>query len=222
MYECIHNKVDTYIRQRKNDLHERNLLLKTKLNKNIVEIENIDLKIKEIDDKVDVAMEIFSPRNHLSDFTKEEIHNLVEKKKNLIEINKEITVDIKNLSAEISQIDESLVELENIDNLIKEINKEKKELEEDNSETNSSDDENSKKETDSFSVITIIKETYTQELLDCIHKIELCNKIVDIDPIRTKLELEILKNTINNTISEMDKLVNEFITSDDIDVVTQD
>ena len=64
-------------------------------------------------------------------------------------------------------------DLENIDNLIKEINKEKKELEEDNSETNSSDDENSKKETDSFSVITIIKETYTQELLDCIHKIEL-------------------------------------------------
>ena len=71
-------KIENYILQKKETLADRRLLLNVKINKNEKKIQGINDKIKEIDAKVDMAMEFFSPRSDVGDFTKTEVAKLVE------------------------------------------------------------------------------------------------------------------------------------------------
>ena len=62
-------KIENYILQKKETLADRRLLLNVKINKNEKKIQGINDKIKEIDAKVDMAMEFFSPRSDVGNFT---------------------------------------------------------------------------------------------------------------------------------------------------------
>lgn len=52
-----------------------------------------------------------------------------------------------------------------------------------------------------------LHDSTVQNLTSLIHKTELCSKYVDIDSIRTKLELEIMKKTIRTTINDMREII---------------
>lgn len=47
-----------------------------------------------------------------------------------------------------------------------------------------------------------LHDTTVQNLTGMVHKIELCTRLVDLDPVRAKLELSIMSNTVKNTINE--------------------
>lgn len=52
-----------------------------------------------------------------------------------------------------------------------------------------------------------LHDSTVQNLTSLIHKTELCSKYVDIDHIRTKLELEIMKKTLRTTINDMREII---------------
>lgn len=52
-----------------------------------------------------------------------------------------------------------------------------------------------------------LHDTTVQNLTSLIYKTELCGKYVDVDNIRVKLELEIMKKTLRNTIQDMREII---------------
>lgn len=52
-----------------------------------------------------------------------------------------------------------------------------------------------------------LHDTTIQVLTNLVHKTELCMKVMDIDPIRARLELEIINNTIRYTINELRNII---------------
>lgn len=52
-----------------------------------------------------------------------------------------------------------------------------------------------------------LHDSTVQVLTNLVHKTELCSKIMDIDLIRAKLELEIINNTIRYTINDMRNII---------------
>lgn len=204
----MNNKVEIYLKQRKDNLRDKIILLNVKLNKNCIEIGKIDAKIKEIDEKVDVAMEVFSPHTQINDFTREEIHNLSEKKKQLIEINDEIIKEIEELNSEEQLIEDAISDLDKLNDKIRE------KLDNEESSENIVEEKEEKYKISGITILEMqemerqriardLHDSPVQVLTNCIHKAELCSRVIDLDPIRAKLELEILSNTIRETINEI-------------------
>lgn len=52
-----------------------------------------------------------------------------------------------------------------------------------------------------------LHDSTVQNLTNLVHKTELCMRIMDMDPIRAKLELEIINNTIRYTINDMRNII---------------
>lgn len=206
------NKAEIYLRQRKELLHDTVMLLNAKLNKNSIEIDQIDSKIREINKTVDVAMEVFSPHKTINEFTREEIHRLSEKKCEAIERNKELLDEIQKISQEEKQLE---IALEDMEELIRE----KKACEEDPMDTPGETErrEGKEKQATGLSGVDILEmqemerqriardlhDSPVQMLTNCIHKTELCSRVIDMDSVRAKLELEILENTIRSAINEI-------------------
>lgn len=199
-------KIEVYLKKKKEYLVEKNILLNVKLNKNNIESEKIDSKIKEINSNMDMALEVFSPHTKINDFTKEELHSLSIQKKNLIEENESIIEEITELTSELKELDEVINELDDI--LYEEIDDyENVNYENVNYEKLSGYEILEKQEIEKQRIARELHDSPIQVLTNCIHKVELCSKVIDIDPIRSKLELEILSNTIRSTINEMRTII---------------
>lgn len=199
-------KIEVYLKRKKEYLVEKNMLLNVKLNKNNIESEKIDSKIKEINSNMDIALEVFSPHTKINDFTKDELHSLSLQKKNLIEENESIIAQITNITSEIKELDEVISELDEL------ICIEDTDISEE--DDNEVDNKNlsgyeilEKQEIEKQRIARDLHDSPIQVLTNCIHKVELCSKVIDIDPIRSKLELEILSNTIRSTINEMRSII---------------
>ncbi|WP_167957627.1 sensor histidine kinase [Anaerosporobacter faecicola] len=52
-----------------------------------------------------------------------------------------------------------------------------------------------------------LHDTTVQNLTNLVHKTELCTKLVDLDPIRAKLELQTMIQTIKSTINDMRNII---------------
>lgn len=52
-----------------------------------------------------------------------------------------------------------------------------------------------------------LHDTTVQNLTSLIHKSELCLKLVDVDPIRTKLELQAMKNLLKESVGELRNII---------------
>ena len=204
-------KIEVYLRRRKEYLIERNILLNVKLNKNNIESEKIDSKIKEINNNMDMALEVFSPHTKINDFTKDELHSLSLQKKNLIEENENIIAEITKITSELKELDEVINEFDDLicdEELDEEhYDDESEEYEELDIKKLSGFEILEKQEIEKQRIARELHDSPIQVLTNCIHKVELCNKVIDIDPIRTKLELEILSNTIRSTINEMRSII---------------
>lgn len=185
-------------------LQEEYLEEKIQIDKSIANLE-IQLKeniefIKFLDESTDVCYESFSPRN-VNDKNKTQIQELKEKQKDILH---KMNVE-KNKQAEIIQ---KMDELSSVIKVAKSTSKknEKKEKTEIDSDiyrlTLLETQENERQR-----ISRELHDSTVQNLTSMIHKIELCSKLIDMDPIRCKLELTMMSRTLRDIINDTRQMI---------------
>ena len=176
-----------YLQQIKDSYFEQKHGLEKQLNLLEIQLkENIGM-IKMLEETNDSCYELFTPRN-VNSKNKAKINELMEEQKSINESIENLKNSIKEYSSKIEQLDQ-IVEEEN-----REI-----EIVQEYTETMSqqnivSDDE---------------KESSEDNLLDGIknvlNRVELCSRLIDIDPVRCRLELSSVMKILTDLIEEKDE-----------------
>lgn len=182
-------------------LQEEYLEEKIQIDKSIANLE-IQLKeniefIKFLDESTDVCYESFSPRN-VNDKNKTQIQELKENQKDILhKMNEE-----KNKQAEIIQ---KMDELSSVIKVAKSTSEKKEKTEIDSDiyrltllETQENERQRISRE---------LHDSTVQNLTSMIHKIELCSKLIDMDPIRCKLELTMMSRTLRDIINDTRQMI---------------
>lgn len=177
-------------------LEEKIQIDKTIANLEIQLKENIEF-IKFLDDSTDICYESFSPRN-VNAKNKAQIQELKEKQKDIIH----------QMDEEKSRQTEMIQKIDELSSVIK--------------VAKSTSEKNVKTELDSDIYRLTLLETQenerqrisrelhdstVQNLTSMIHKIELCSKLIDMDPIRCKLELTMMSRTLRDIINDTRQMI---------------
>ena len=198
------SKAEEYLLKRLEMLSDEKIILVTKVNKLNIEIEQIDAMIKQIAQDVDTAFEIFSPRQKKNDFAKHEIDKLLSHKEELKETVASLTESANELEEDIQAIREALgqpVEINDID------------IEDEYIESVYYEDTTygmkilEQQENERSRIARDLHDSVVQVLTNLVHKCEICSKIMDVDGIRAKLELEIMSRNLREAISEMRNVI---------------
>ena len=195
-------KAESYLYDRLEMLTDEKVLLITKLNKIQLEIEETESKIIAMEEDVDKAFEIFSPRPKKNDFAKLEIEKLEKRKDELKLLHEDFTAQCVEIEKDINIIREALGEEPEEGEEV--FVSEKKET---------SGDELygiqilESQEAERKRIARDLHDSIVQVLTNLVHKCEICMKIVDMDPIRAKLELEIMSKTLKDAIGEMRDII---------------
>ncbi len=190
------NKAEGYLRKRLDLLSDDKVILTTRNNEIDIEIKETENAISQLKKNVDESFEVFSPRSKRNDFVKSEIVTLEKKREELLDIQAKSREKIIILDEEINDIKDALKEEELLSN-------------------------NSNEENTEYSGINIVKEqeyerkriamelhdSAVQMLANLIHKCEICSKIIDVDIIRAKLELEVITKTLREVINELRNII---------------
>ena len=198
------SKAEEYLIKRLEMLSDEKLLLVTKINKLNIEIQEIDAMIKQISQDVDNAFEIFSPRQKKNDFAKQEIDKLLEKKEEHKILIEELSSKCKELEIDISQLKEALGQSDEEALMEEDCLSNEHLLFEDNSYGIKILEQ---QENDRSRIARDLHDSVVQVLTNLVHKCEICSKIIDVDAIRAKLELEIMSKNLRDTISEMRNII---------------
>ena len=189
--------VCTYLEKLQEEyLEEKIQIDKTIANLEIQLKENIEF-IKFLDESTDVCYESFSPRN-VNDKNKTQIQELKENQKDILhKMNEE-----KNKQAEIIQ---KMDELSSVIKVAKSTSEKKEKTEIDSDiyrltllETQENERQRISRE---------LHDSTVQNLTSMIHKIELCSKLIDMDPIRCKLELTMMSRTLRDIINDTRQMI---------------
>lgn len=176
----------SYLRSRLESVKSERETLCRKYNNNQLEIIEFDNRIKKLSDKIDMAYEIFSPKNSEISFTHKELKNFGTKKAVLIQENIDVHKQITSLEAEEKTISSSLAELQEVHNTG---DLAFTSLKEDYSPA--ADDADAK---------TIPEDRHIEKSLPdstVFDKVDFCVSIFDLDPRRVKVELANLLSSIN-------------------------
>ena len=198
------SKAEEYLLRRLEMLSDEKIILDTKINKTNIEIEQIDAMIKQIAQDVDTAFEIFSPRQKKNDFAKQEIDKLLAHKEELKETVANLSENASVLEEDIQAVREALgqpVELTN--NYIEEQYVEDIYYE----DTTYGMKILEQQENERSRIARDLHDSVVQVLTNLVHKCEICSKIIDVDSIRAKLELEIMSKNLREAISEMRSII---------------
>ena len=171
-------------------------------------IENLQVQLKEniefiklLEDSTDITYESFSPRdiNSKSKF----------KSKELKEKQKEILQEIDELRLKQDEVIHKIDELDNVIEIAKSSIIKKEDIE--------SDDEY---ESDAYRLKLLetqenerqrisreLHDSTVQNLTGIVHKTELCSKLIDIDPIRCRLELTMMSRTLRDIINDTRQMI---------------
>ena len=192
-------KVEKYLYKRIDSLSEEKVVLITKINKIAIEIEEVEQKMEEMSKDLDMAFEIFSPKPKKNDFNRNEIEKLGRRKEELINLRDEFVKQCMTVEEDIVEIRESLGE-EFDEDLIYDID-EKKE----NTVVGLKILDEQEMEKQEFA--TKLNESTYSVLNNLIYKCDMCLKIVDVDTVRAKLELEIISKSLRDMQDNIQNIV---------------
>lgn len=230
-------KAENYLSNRLSMLSDEKIIITTKINNLDIEIEEINEKIREISNDMDDTFEIFSPRVKKNDFIRDEIQKLKNNREELSRNKEKLCEQTKMVDEDIKIIKDALSEkllainseknsqIEDYSNSNSEI---QSESEEPDSNLNIS---NNIKQQDLNNVdkmytkntlgIHILKyqenerqriardlhDSTVQVLANLVHRCEICSKVMDVDNVRAKLEIEVIEKTLKDSISDMRNII---------------
>ena len=190
-------------------LHREYLEQKLGIDKSIANLqvklkENIEF-IKMLEESTDASYESFSPRE-VNPKARVQVKELQEKQKEIIEqideaktTQTEIVHKIDELSSIIKVAKSSIVKTDEIES------KEDNKVELDNNvyrltllETQENERQRISRE---------LHDSTVQNLTSMVHKTELCSKLIDMDPIRCKLELTMMSRTLRDIINDTRQMI---------------
>ena len=183
-------------------LEEKISIDKTIANLQVKLKENIEF-IKMLEESTDASYESFSPRE-VNPKARVQVKELQEKQKEIIQqIDEakitEIVQKIDELSSVIKVAKSSIVKADEIES------KENNKVELDNNvyrltllETQENERQRISRE---------LHDSTVQNLTSIVHKTELCSKLIDMDPIRCKLELTMMSRTLRDIINDTRQMI---------------
>lgn len=176
-----------YLQQIKDSYFEQKHALEKQLNLLEIQLKENTGMIKMLEETNDSCYELFTPRN-VNSKNKAKINELMEEQKSINESIENLKNSIKEYSSKIEQLDQ-IVEEEN-----REI-----EIVQEYTETMTQQNIVSEDE----------KESSEDNLLDSmkniLNRVELCSRLIDIDPVRCRLELSSVMKILTDLIEEKDE-----------------
>lgn len=176
-----------YLQQIKDSYFEQKHALEKQLNLLEIQLKENTGMIKMLEETNDSCYELFTPRN-VNSKNKAKINELMEEQKSINESIENLKNSIKEYSSKIEQLDQ-IVEEEN-----REI-----EIVQEYTETMTQQNIVSEDE----------KESSEDNLLDSmkniLNRLELCSQLIDIDPVRCRLELSSVMKILTDLIEEKDE-----------------
>ena len=176
-----------YLQQIKDSYFEQKHALEKQLNLLEIQLKENTGMIKMLEETNDSCYELFTPRN-VNSKNKAKINELMEEQKSINESIDNLKNSIKEYSSKIEQLDQ-IVEEEN------------REIEIVQEYTEAMTQQNIVSEDE--------KESSEDNLLDSIknilNRVELCSQLIDIDPVRCRLELSSVMKILTDLIEEKDE-----------------
>lgn len=176
-----------YLQQIKDSYFEQKHALEKQLNLLEIQLKENTGMIKMLEETNDSCYELFTPRN-VNSKNKAKINELMEEQKSINESIENLKNSIKEYSSKIEQLDQ-IVEEEN------------REIEIVQEYTEAMTQQNIVSEDE--------KESSEDNLLDSIknilNRVELCSQLIDIDPVRCRLELSSVMKILTDLIEEKDE-----------------
>lgn len=176
-----------YLQQIKNSYFEQKHALEKQLNLLEIQLKENTGMIKMLEETNDSCYELFTPRN-VNSKNKAKINELMEEQKSINESIENLKNSIKEYSSKIEQLDQ----------IVKEENREI-EIVQEYTETMTQQNIVSEDE----------KESSEDNLLDSmkniLNRLELCSQLIDIDPVRCRLELSSVMKILTDLIEEKDE-----------------
>lgn len=176
-----------YLQQIKDSYFEEKHALEKQLNLLEIQLKENTGMIKMLEETNDSCYELFTPRN-VNSKNKAKINELMEEQKSINESIENLKNSIKEYSSKIEQLDQ----------IVKEENREI-EIVQEYTETMTQQNIVSEDE----------KESSEDNLLDSmkniLNRLELCSQLIDIDPVRCRLELGSVMKILTDLIEEKDE-----------------
>ena len=185
--------IGEYLENLYQELYEKKIVLEQQTQKKETELDNNIKFIETLKNSLDEDFESFTPRN-IDEENYKKIESLMEEQKFIRDEIHRLQLQVIKYNTKIRELDLVMedfrlkqgyieVPLESEENYIEE------EKEEDTEKNN----------------ISLMKETLISNLMSLNHKVEICNKLMGVDPARCKLELQELNKEINKIISMLKK-----------------
>lgn len=176
-----------YLQQIKDSYFEQKHALEKQLNLLEIQLKENTGMIKMLEETNDSCYELFTPRN-VNSKNKAKINELMEEQKSINESIENLKNSIKEYSSKIEQLD----------HIVEEENREIEIVQE---------------YTETMTQLNIVsedeKESSEDNLLDSmkniLNRVELCSQLIDIDPVRCRLELSFVMKILTDLIEEKDE-----------------
>lgn len=176
-----------YLQQIKDSYFEQKHALEKQLNLLEIQLKENTGMIKMLEETNDSCYELFTPRN-VNSKNKAKINELMEEQKSINESIENLKNSIKEYSSKIEQLDQ-IVEEEN-----REI-----EIVQEYTETMTQQNIVSEDEKESS------KDNLLDSMKNILNRVELCSQLIDIDPVRCRLELSSVMKILIDLIEEKDE-----------------
>lgn len=193
------SKLRSYLNQEIIDIEQHCQNTEHVFEKQAYQINEIENKIKSIEENFDFAYEAFSPISQKYNKTQEEIEKLRKEQENL----RQNQIEIKN------QIDflnekkhEAIIALQQLE-LEENTNEERIKNIEENYSRILGVQIIERQEQERQRIARDLHDTTVQNLTAMIHKLEFCQQIMDVDSIRAKLEMQLMIKTIRESVDDM-------------------
>lgn len=177
-----------YLQQIKDSYIEEKHALEKQLNLLEIQLKENTGMIKMLEETNDSCYELFTPRN-VNSKNKAKINELIEEQKSINESIDNLKNSIKEYSSKIEQLDQ-IVEEEN-----REIEIVQKYTETMTQQNIVSEDEE----------IESSEDNLLDGMKDILNRVELCSRLIDIDPVRCRLELSSVMKNLTDLIEEKDE-----------------